>query len=137
MAYINCNLIFVVLSVIVGIVTVIAGVLYIIAFSFKSVVLGIYFCIFGAALVLLELFFSQSLLSWFGFYARWIGKGFFFIFLGVLVLDPNYWVYLVIGVFDIVLGVLYIIFNFIPSMDSPRPMRGHQGVSSPPAATSA
>jgi len=132
MAAFDCNLLFIILSVIVGIVTVIAGVLYIITLTFKSFVLGVYFCIFGLSTILLEIFFANALLSWFGFYARWVGKGFFFIFLGILILDTTIWYWLAIGVFNIVVGVLYIIINFIPAVGSPRPIRGHQGANTTP-----
>lgn len=48
---------------------------------FKPIVLGVYLILFGAATIVMEIFFPPALASWFGFYGRWLGRGFWFIFL--------------------------------------------------------
>jgi len=87
--------------------------------------MGIYYCVFGVCSIILEIFFPYQLLSWLGFYARFLGKGLWFIFLGVLMMDPtiqdfhetySFWAGLVL----IVIGLVFCILHFI--VGSPQPL---------------
>mmetsp|Transcript_16398 Transcript_16398/g.28142 ORF Transcript_16398/g.28142 Transcript_16398/m.28142 type:complete len:150 (-) Transcript_16398:648-1097(-) len=123
------QLVFIILSIACGVLIIVAGVEYITSETFKGVLLGLYFFVFGLATIIMELFFPPSVASWMGFYARWLGKGLWFLFLGVLILEkPNdkasnllFWC----GLVPIIVGVLYIIFFFLPMIQRPTtPYRG-------------
>lgn len=85
----SLNLIFCLMCIIAGVLTVIGGVLWIAAnATFISVVISIYEIIFGLWAIIVEVFMPIRLQSWVGFYLTWVGKGLYFIFIGVLLLLP-------------------------------------------------
>jgi len=117
------NIVLALLSITVGGLSTVAGLLILIygATYIKSVIIALYYIIFGLWIIALEIFWPVFLLSWVGFYSRWLGKGLFFIFLGFLIVDnTGYW--LAAGIIIIVVGAIYVILHFV-KVGSPRPLR--------------
>lgn len=122
-------MIFILLSIVAAVLVIVAGVFRCQTGLFTNVVIGVYLVIFGACTIVMELFYPPALASWFGFYARWIGRGLWFFFLGCLIIEqPNsrwdnfgFWA----GVVIIVVGILYFIFGFLPFIQKPTPVKGN------------
>eukprot|EP00727_Mastigamoeba_balamuthi_P008717 m51a1_g4468 hypothetical protein (145) ;mRNA; r:232289-233038 len=119
------NLLFAILSMIVGGFCIVVGIMWIIAVhTFVSVLLSIYFFIFGLCIIAFEIFMPSLLQSWLTFYMRWLGKGLFFVYLGVIMLLPYEQTngrderpfYLVAGIFTIVVGCLYCLLQILAAL---------------------
>jgi len=116
------NIILIVLSILVGILIIISGILIAMSITFQGIIIGIFLIVFGLSIIILEIFFPMIILSWLGFYARWLGKGLFFVFLGCLILGPDVGYPLFAGIVVIAVGIVYIVLHFLPFCESPRPI---------------
>mmetsp|Transcript_9375 Transcript_9375/g.29817 ORF Transcript_9375/g.29817 Transcript_9375/m.29817 type:complete len:126 (-) Transcript_9375:153-530(-) len=119
----NISLFFVILSIVAGILIFIAGIFGVQSNTFEGIIVGGFLMIFGLSTIILELFFPPTLLSWLGFYSRWVGKGLWFIFLGFVVYSDNPLFNQISGIFLIVLGVIYALLHCARQVDAPQPIR--------------
>jgi len=115
------NLIFCILCIIVGALTIVGGILWMVAHaSFVSVILGIYFMIIGLYIVIVEIFMPAKLRALMAFYLTWTGKAVVFIFLGVLFIIPYegraggwYPYYLVTAIYNFCVAIGLIILQIL------------------------
>ncbi|EFA85702.1 putative membrane protein [Heterostelium album PN500] len=122
------SIIFTVLSILVGILITAAGIYSFVSGFWRSIigfVLGIYYIIFGVMIVFLEISFPARILSLFGFYAYWFGKGLFFILLGLLILSDSGF-FLFAGIVVIAVGLILCIIHFISTVSHPKPLTNRE-----------
>ncbi|GAM20716.1 hypothetical protein SAMD00019534_038910 [Acytostelium subglobosum LB1] len=121
----NVALIFTVLNILVGILIVASGIYYFVATDFwhfvTNFVIGVYYIFFGIMIVILEIVFPARILALFGFYTYWIGKGLFFIFLGLLIIRDSGFL-LFSGIVVLAVGLILCIIQFISAVSKPRPL---------------
>ncbi|EJT50840.1 hypothetical protein A1Q1_07990 [Trichosporon asahii var. asahii CBS 2479] len=114
-------------NIAVGGLAIAGGVGSIINLSFSSIIIGVYELIFGAGLIALELVpsadhYSAQIARYASFLHSFLGRGVFYLFLGVLML--NYYVILyVCGTAVAVVGLVYIALHFWAPFDPPSTMK--------------
>jgi len=114
------DIIFHILNFIVAVVILIEGVFYCIGGGVLGFILGAYVLFFGVLIILFELKPPAIIQEAFGYFKWWIGRGLFYIFVGVLTYGA--WVlhdWLYIGVIPIVVGIVYCILQFISGIEQP------------------
>ncbi|KCV70305.1 hypothetical protein H696_02634 [Fonticula alba] len=110
-----------------------------ISVGFTLFVIGMYLCFFGVVIILTEMWIPTLVSQYCGFLMSFLGKGFSYIFLGFLIIGPPEATFdFVVGLIVIIIGVVYIIFQFCP-VPRPRPITAcaGNGQSSPRQTSSA
>jgi len=95
-------------------------------FGFEKLVVSIYVILFGLATALLEFQIPPQLSRYASFLFSFIGRGVFYIFVGSILFDEH----IVNDIFGIVIalvGVAYIVLEFVPSIEPPQNMREADG----------
>ncbi|EGC38326.1 hypothetical protein DICPUDRAFT_149038 [Dictyostelium purpureum] len=109
------------LSILAGLFVLACGI-YIFAGSFWhtiiSFVIGVYFILFGVCIVLFEFVFPSKVVSLFGFYTYWFGRGCFISLLGLLILE-NHGFFLAAGIIVIAIGIAFMVLHFFCPCPSP------------------
>jgi len=98
------------------------GILKFFNFGFSNVVIGVYIAIFGLATGLLEFQIPPQVARYASFMFSFIGRGIFYILVGVLIFDGGVLKY-IIGSIVAAIGVAYAALEFIPSIEPPANMR--------------
>ncbi|EKD20062.1 uncharacterized protein L3040_002260 [Drepanopeziza brunnea f. sp. 'multigermtubi'] len=105
---------------------VVGGVFHAFPVSITHVVISVYIIMFGLATALLEFQIPPQVARYASFLFSFVGRGFFYIFIGTLLLDY--------GILDIIIGTLigivglgYVVLEFIPSIEPPQNMREADG----------
>ncbi|KAL8831157.1 MAG: hypothetical protein Q9170_005417 [Blastenia crenularia] len=94
--------------------------------GFQSIILGCYVVIFGAATLLLEFQIPPAVSRWAPFLFSFIGRGIFYVFVGSILLHkPIIWI--VAGSIIGIVGVGYVILEYIPQIEPPQNMRDAGG----------
>ncbi|KAK9247325.1 Golgi apparatus membrane protein TVP15 [Lipomyces tetrasporus] len=93
--------------------------------SFRTVVLAIYTILFGALVILAEFSMPNQVARYASFLMSFIGRGLFYIFMGALVLAPGA-LRIVGGSVIMLVGAIYIVLEFTPSIEPPSNMRGDE-----------
>lgn len=93
--------------------------------SVRNIVVGIYVILFGAATALLEFQIPPQLSRHASFLFSFIGRGVFYVFVGVLLLSDGAlrWI---AGSLVAAIGVGYAVLEFVPSIEPPDNMRDAQ-----------
>lgn len=111
----------------VGALMVVGGVFHIIlSFGLSTLVTGIYVAVFGAAIGLLEFQIPPQISRYASFLFSFIGRGIFYIFVGSILLDTHI-LDIVFGTVIGIVGVGYVVLEFIPSIEPPQNMREADG----------
>ncbi|KAF4303628.1 putative copi associated protein [Botryosphaeria dothidea] len=88
----------------------------------KEVIVGIYLILFGAATAGLEFQIPPPVAKYASFMFSFLGRGVFYVFIGTVIL-ANRWVQYVPGTIIGIVGIAYIVLEFIPSIEPPANMR--------------
>ena len=130
MATIACDLnkLFNLLSIVVGVTSTVSGIKFIFSGFFQATLVGFYVCLFGIATVIFEVLTPAAVLRWFPWMSTFLGKGLFFIFLGCIAGGNAEW-YLFVLIFDLIVGFLYVILNFVAigGVSGPRAIYATEG----------
>lgn len=106
----------------VGGLMVVGGIYHIFPISISNVIIGLYVAMFGAATGLLEFQIPQQISRYASFLFSFIGRGAFYIFAGSILLQ-NHIINTIFGTIIGIIGVCYVVFEFIPSIEPPHNMR--------------
>ncbi|KAF2467624.1 COPI associated [Lindgomyces ingoldianus] len=90
--------------------------------SFSDIIKGVYLIIFGLGTALLEFQIPPQVARYASFMFSFIGRGIFYIFLGSVMVGPG-WYRIAAGVVVGVVGIAYVILEYIPSIEPPANMR--------------
>ncbi|KAF2240988.1 COPI associated [Trematosphaeria pertusa] len=102
---------------------VLGGVAKLFQFSdFSNIILGVYLIIFGLATALLEFQIPQQVARYASFMFSFLGRGIFYIFIGSVIVGEK-WFRIVPGTLVGVVGVGYVVLEYIPSIEPPANMR--------------
>ncbi|KAL8780821.1 MAG: hypothetical protein Q9213_006294 [Squamulea squamosa] len=94
--------------------------------GFQSVIVGCYVIIFGAATLLLEFQIPPAISRWAPFLFSFIGRGIFYIFVGSILLHLPA-IRIVAGSIIGIVGVGYVVLEYIPQIEPPQNMRDAGG----------
>ncbi|EQL03042.1 hypothetical protein G6O67_000729 [Ophiocordyceps sinensis] len=109
-----------------GAIIVVGGIAQIFGFKLQTIVVGSYMIIFGLAIALLEFQIPPQISRYASFLFSFVGRGAFYIFLGCLLLGDMVLQKIAGGIVGIV-GVAYVVLEFIPSIEPPTNMREADG----------
>ncbi|KAM7202822.1 Golgi apparatus membrane protein TVP15 [Rhypophila sp. PSN 637] len=111
-----------IVNLVVAVIMILGGIIQFFPIGFKSVIIGIYVMLFGAITGLLEFQIPPHVSRYASFLFSFLGRGIFYIFIGCIILDEGF---LAISAGSIVglVGVIYAILEFIPSIEPPANMR--------------
>lgn len=98
------------------------GIYHIFPISISNVIIGLYVALFGAATALLEFQIPPQISRYASFLFSFIGRGAFYIFVGSILLQ-NHIMNIIFGTLIGIIGVSYVILEFIPSIEPPQNMR--------------
>ncbi|KAI9795668.1 MAG: Late Golgi vesicles protein [Piccolia ochrophora] len=90
--------------------------------TLQSAIIGSYVIIFGLATGFLEFQIPPYMAKYASFYFSFLGRGIFYIFTGSILLSGK-WPRIVGGSIIGIVGVAYVILEFIPSIEPPQNMR--------------
>lgn len=90
---------------------------------FKAIVIGVYVILFGLVNVLLEFQIPPQVSRYASFLFSFIGRGIFYIFIGIIILDDKSIYKILSGSIVGLVGVAYAALEFIPSIEPPANMR--------------
>jgi len=93
---------------------------------FQQIIIGIYCVLFGLAIGGLEFQIPAQVSRYASFLFSFIGRGIFYIFVGTILLQ-NSTLSIVAGSIVGVIGVIYSVLEFIPSIEPPANMREADG----------
>ncbi|KAJ8099701.1 Golgi apparatus membrane protein TVP15 [Lipomyces tetrasporus] len=114
-----------IVNLVIGALMVLGGLSSFFPLSFRTVVLAIYTILFGALVILAEFSMPNQVARYASFLMSFIGRGLFYIFMGALVLAPGA-LRIVGGSVIMLVGAIYIVLEFTPSIEPPSNMRGDE-----------
>ncbi|KAH8172997.1 COPI associated protein [Sarocladium implicatum] len=114
--------IFRIVNLVVAAITLLGGVANIFGFSLQSIVIACYMILFGLAIALLEFQIPPQVSRYGSFLFSFIGRGFFYIFLGCLILGDMI-IQNIAGSIVGFVGIGYVVLEFVPSIEPPSNMR--------------
>ncbi|KAK0746556.1 Golgi apparatus membrane protein TVP15 [Schizothecium vesticola] len=106
----------------VAVIMVLGGISQFFPISFQSVIIGVYVMIFGLATGLLEFQIPPQVSRYASFLFSFIGRGVFYIFVGSILLHDGV-LRIIAGSIVGLVGVAYVVLEFIPSIEPPANMR--------------
>lgn len=106
----------------VGVVMVLGGISQFFPISFQSVVIGSYVILFGLATALLEFQIPPQVARYGSFLFSLVGRGVFYIFVGSILLHDHV-LRIIAGSIVGLVGVGYVVLEFVPSIEPPANMR--------------
>ncbi|KAF2103283.1 COPI associated [Rhizodiscina lignyota] len=101
----------------VGIFMILGGIAQFFPIQFHTVIVGVYVILFG-----LEFQIPPQVAKYASFMFSFIGRGIFYVFIGSIILGNNWWTQAAGAIVGII-GVAYIVLEFIPSIEPPANMR--------------
>ncbi|KAF2180027.1 COPI associated [Zopfia rhizophila CBS 207.26] len=90
--------------------------------NFDDIILGVYVILFGLATALLEFQIPQQVARYASFMFSFIGRGIFYIFIGSVIVGDK-WYRIVPGTLVGIIGIAYVVLEYIPSIEPPANMR--------------
>ncbi|XXG98423.1 dynein heavy chain [Hypoxylon texense] len=107
----------------VGVIMVLGGISQFFAnFGFQSIIVGAYVLLFGLATALLEFQIPPQVARYASFMFSFVGRGLFYVFIGSILLNDG-WLRIVAGAVVGLVGVAYVVLEFVPSVEPPANMR--------------
>ncbi|KAK5657749.1 hypothetical protein OQA88_2822 [Cercophora sp. LCS_1] len=106
----------------VAVIMILGGISQFFPVAFQSVIIGSYVIIFGLAIGLLEFQIPPQVSRYASFLFSFIGRGIFYIFVGSILLHDNT-LRIIAGSIIGLIGVGYVVLEFIPSIEPPANMR--------------
>jgi len=110
----------------VGALMVVGGVWHFFPLGISNIIVGLYVAIFGLSVALLEFQIPPQISRYASFLFSFIGRGVFYIFCGSILLEHNV-MDIVFGTIIGIIGVAYVVLEFIPSIEPPQNMREADG----------
>ncbi|MCJ1354778.1 MAG: Late Golgi vesicles protein [Icmadophila ericetorum] len=89
---------------------------------FNSIILGCFVILFGLVTAALEFQIPPYVARYASFYFSFLGRGIFYIFIGAILLEDQWYDY-VAGAIVGVVGVAYVVLQFLPQIEPPANMR--------------
>ncbi|RPB27562.1 COPI associated [Terfezia boudieri ATCC MYA-4762] len=105
---------------------VLGGIAQFFPLGIQSAIIGSYVCLFGAAVGLLEYQIPPAANHYGSFLFSFLGRGFFYIFIGSIIMHGLTLSYVAGGAI-VFIGVVYAALNFVPSIEPPENMRDDWG----------
>ncbi|KAF2199892.1 COPI associated [Delitschia confertaspora ATCC 74209] len=109
-------------NIAVAVFVVLGGISKFFHFSFNDIILGVYLIIFGLATALLEFQIPPQVARYASFMFSFIGRGIFYVFIGSVSAGPK-WYQFVPGTIVGIIGIAYVVLEYIPSIEPPANMR--------------
>ncbi|EOD44929.1 Copi associated protein [Neofusicoccum parvum] len=106
----------------VGVFMVLGGIAQFFPIGLKEVIVGVYLILFGAATAGLEFQIPPPVAKYASFMFSFLGRGVFYVFVGTVILADRWFQY-VPGTIIGIVGVAYIVLEYIPSIEPPANMR--------------
>ncbi|KAJ4389877.1 hypothetical protein N0V82_010512 [Gnomoniopsis sp. IMI 355080] len=106
----------------VAVIMILGGISQFFPLGFQSIIIGVYVIIFGAATGLLEFQIPPQVSRYASFLFSFIGRGAFYIFVGSILLHDGV-LRIIAGSIVGLVGVCYVVLEFIPSIEPPANMR--------------
>uniref|UniRef100_A0A060T7B7 ARAD1D02024p n=1 Tax=Blastobotrys adeninivorans TaxID=409370 RepID=A0A060T7B7_BLAAD len=106
----------------VAVLAILGGVSQFFPVSFQSTIIAVYVILFGLAIGLLEFQVPPLTAKYASFMFSFIGRGVFYIFIGTIILHDHV-LRIIDGSIIGLVGVLYVVLEFIPSVERPENMR--------------
>jgi len=94
--------------------------------GFQPIIVGCYVIVFGLATALLEFQIPPQVSRYASFLFSFLGRGIFYIFIGSLLLNHGV-LRIIAGAIVGLIGVAYVVLEFIPSIEPPANMREADG----------
>ncbi|CRK27620.1 hypothetical protein BN1708_014862 [Verticillium longisporum] len=101
---------------------VLGGIAQFFNFSFQGIIVGVYVIIFGLCTALLEFQIPPQVSRYASFLFSFLGRGVFYIFIGSILLSDNV-LRIIAGSIIGIIGVSYVVLEFIPQIEPPANMR--------------
>ncbi|KAF1810365.1 COPI associated [Eremomyces bilateralis CBS 781.70] len=115
--------IFRIVNLAVGVFIVLGGIgQFFVETSIQSFIVGAYVIIFGLGTAFLEFQIPPQIARYASFMLSFIGRGIFYIFVGSIVVG-DHWTKYVAGTIVGIIGIGYVVLEFIPSIEPPANMR--------------
>ncbi|KAM7200036.1 Golgi apparatus membrane protein TVP15 [Naviculisporaceae sp. PSN 640] len=111
-----------IVNLVVAVIMVLGGITQFFPIEFKSVIIGVYVILFGAITGLLEFQIPPQVSRYASFLFSFLGRGIFYIFIGCILLGEGF-LKITSGSIVGLVGVIYAILEFIPSIEPPANMR--------------
>ncbi|APA13026.1 hypothetical protein sscle_10g077960 [Sclerotinia sclerotiorum 1980 UF-70] len=110
----------------VGIFMVLGGISQFFPLGFQSIIVGCYVIIFGICTALLEFQIPPQVSRYASFLFSFVGRGIFYVFVGSILLHDHV-LRIIAGSLIGIIGLVYIILEFVPSIEPPANMREADG----------
>jgi len=110
----------------VGALMVVGGIWHIFPVHISNIIVGLYVALFGLSVALLEFQIPPQISRYASFLFSFIGRGVFYIFCGSILLEHNI-MDIIFGTVIGIVGVVYVVLEFIPSIEPPQNMREADG----------
>ncbi|KAK9354158.1 Golgi apparatus membrane protein TVP15 [Lipomyces doorenjongii] len=114
-----------IVNLVIGALMVLGGIVSFFPLGFRTVVLAIYTILFGALVITAEFSMPSQIARYASFLMSFIGRGLFYIFMGALILAPGA-LRIVGGSVIMLVGAIFIVLEFTPSIEPPTNMRGDE-----------
>lgn len=111
-----------IVNLVVAVIMILGGISQFFPVSFQAVIIGCYVMVFGLATGLLEFQVPPQVSRYASFLFSFIGRGIFYIFVGSILLHDGV-LRIIAGSIVGIVGVAYVILEFIPSIEPPSNMR--------------
>ncbi|KAF2083408.1 COPI associated [Saccharata proteae CBS 121410] len=106
----------------IGVLMILGGIVQFFPPGLKQIILGVYLILFGLATGFLEFQIPPPVSRYASFMFSFLGRGVFYVFIGCVMLDDKWWKYVPGTVIGLV-GIGYIVLEYIPSIEPPANMR--------------
>ncbi|ODV94298.1 hypothetical protein PACTADRAFT_76917 [Pachysolen tannophilus NRRL Y-2460] len=120
--------VFKIVNLVIGILSTLSGVSQLLS-GVQSFLLGLFIIAGGISIGFLEFKVAPQFYNYCSFFYSFIGRGIFYIFLGVLISHENI-LRICVGIVIIIIGIGYSILEFLPSIEPPENMQGENGLLS-------
>jgi len=102
------------------------GIVHLWGFHFTQIIISAYIIIFGLSIALLEFQIPPQVGRYASFLFSFLGRGVFYIFIGSIIVNDNLATKIIGAVIGLV-GIAYVVLEFVPSIEPPANMREADG----------
>ncbi|KAF2149001.1 COPI associated [Myriangium duriaei CBS 260.36] len=114
--------IFRIVNLAIGVFMVLGGVSQFFPIGIQNVIVGVYVILFGLSTALLEFQIPPQVARYASFMFSFVGRGAFYIFIGCIIIGDKWYKWLP-GSLITLIGIGYVVLEFIPSIEPPANMR--------------
>ncbi|KAK9468601.1 Golgi apparatus membrane protein TVP15 [Lipomyces arxii] len=114
-----------IVNMVAGALMILGGISSFFPLSFRSIILALYTILFGSLVIMSEFSIPSSVARYASFLMSFIGRGMFYIFIGALIIAPNA-LRVVGGSVIMLVGAIFVVLEFMPSIEPPTNMRGDE-----------